>query len=247
MTDPPRWLTDAGTPDTVRALLGALEAPAPLSPEKQAALARQLAEISASAGAAGTGAVAGAWLKVKIGLVCGACLGGGLVVAHWVSEEAQPRPVVAAVQSSPLDLAPGRVPETSSTPAPVSPDGDGYGPSAAMDPAAAGETTAATAAAPSGATTKPARGVARDVDGLAREEALLERARSLAANDPRGALRLLRRHGRRFPQGQLAAERMFLSVQVLEQLGEEAAAREEAEVLMERFPRSSYAARLRGR
>jgi hypothetical protein len=85
---------------------------------------------------------------------------------------------------------------------------------------------------------------ARASDALAEEEALLERARRSASSAPRQALKLLREHRRQFPNGQLAAERLFLSVNVLERLGEMDAAREQARLLIARFPDSVYAAGL---
>ncbi|RYZ05435.1 MAG: hypothetical protein EOO73_19485 [Myxococcales bacterium] len=99
--------------------------------------------------------------------------------------------------------------------------------------------------APSVAPLPPKRGPAPDT--LAEEAELLERARRSLASGPGPALTLLRQHETRFPSGQLAAERLFLTVQALERAGDHAGAKRSAESLVRRFPRSVYAAQVRQR
>jgi TolA-binding protein len=82
-------------------------------------------------------------------------------------------------------------------------------------------------------------------DSLAEEEALLEQARQLAGHSPSQALALLQQYQRRFPSGQLAAERMFLSVDVLKRLGNTTGARKQADALIRAFPSSVYAAQVK--
>lgn len=98
---------------------------------------------------------------------------------------------------------------------------------------------------PSPAPVTPKRGTAPDT--LAEEAELLERARRSLAAGPGAALTLLRQHEARFPNGQLAAERLFLTVQTLERSGDRAGATRSAEALVRRYPRSVYAAQVRKR
>jgi hypothetical protein len=84
-------------------------------------------------------------------------------------------------------------------------------------------------------------------DHLADEEALLEQARRLAGSSPGQALGLLQQYQRRFPSGQLVAERMFLNVDVFTRLGKTDAARKQADALMRAFPGSVYAAQVKAR
>jgi TolA-binding protein len=110
-------------------------------------------------------------------------------------------------------------------------------------PASPAETASGPAAerprSPSASSVAPAE--ARD--RLAEEEALLEQARKLLAQDPARALTLLHRHQSRFPNGELTAERMYLGVDCLSRLGKQAAAKREADALVERYPNSAYARR----
>ena len=76
-------------------------------------------------------------------------------------------------------------------------------------------------------------------DTLALEESLLEQARrSIGA--PTQALSLLREHERRFPNGELTAERLYLTAQTQARAGNGTAARHYARLLTERFPKSTY-------
>jgi len=81
-------------------------------------------------------------------------------------------------------------------------------------------------------------------DTLALEESLLEQARRASDSPPR-ALALLREHERRFPNGELTAERLYLMAQVNARAGNVAAARRSAALLAARFPKSTYLPRLR--
>jgi hypothetical protein len=80
-------------------------------------------------------------------------------------------------------------------------------------------------------------------DTLAIEESLLEQARRAGAS-PAKALTLLREHERRFPNGELTAERLYLTAQVNARAGNAAAARRAAASLATRFPNSTYLPRL---
>jgi hypothetical protein len=99
---------------------------------------------------------------------------------------------------------------------------------------------------PSGAPRKaPARPRARDP--LSVEEELVERARSTLEADPAASLRVLEVHQRRFPQGELVAERELLAVEALMREGARAAAVERGRAFLERFPASPYAHLVRQR
>jgi hypothetical protein len=78
-------------------------------------------------------------------------------------------------------------------------------------------------------------------DALAREAALVEEARGVVRSRPAVALAALERHRREFPAGQLTAEREFLTVYALIQLGRHAEAESRGRRLVEQFPHSAYA------
>jgi len=81
-------------------------------------------------------------------------------------------------------------------------------------------------------------------DRLAREAALLERARASLGASPASALQAVREHARDFPDGQLRAERMFIEAQALKNLGRHAEARHKAERALAQYPKGLYAERV---
>ena len=66
-------------------------------------------------------------------------------------------------------------------------------------------------------------------------------ARRAIGNAPQRALRLLNLHQRRFPSGELTAERLFLRADAYQRLGRTADAHREADALVRSFPQSTYA------
>ncbi|MBN2197552.1 MAG: tetratricopeptide repeat protein [Polyangiaceae bacterium] len=83
-------------------------------------------------------------------------------------------------------------------------------------------------------------------DRLAREARLVETARGLLrARDPAGALSLLRTNAEAFPPGGLEQERAVLEVEALVALGHGEEAEARGKTILERYPRSPHAARLR--
>ncbi|WP_146647817.1 hypothetical protein [Labilithrix luteola] len=54
--------------------------------------------------------------------------------------------------------------------------------------------------------------------------------------DPTSALRLVREHERRFPNGQLAQQREWIHIQALDETGNVTEARERTEQFRKRFP-----------
>jgi hypothetical protein len=226
MTEPTRLLLDVNAPEEAAALLRSLSAPTPPSPAKEAALAQQLASLANTPAAVATVGTA-LWLKAAAVVLA---LG---VVAVWVSvrlsaQEPARALVPVASASAVLSALPALVGSAPALPEPA--------------PAESAHTDAAHELPVASARAKVA---ARD--SLADEEALLEQARRLAGASPSQAFALLQQHQRRFPAGQLAAERMFLSVDVLTRLGNPAGARKQADALIRAFPNSVYAAQVKAR
>jgi hypothetical protein len=219
MSDPTRLLDDEKVASATADLLRALEPPQPAPPAVHQALAEQLSGLVAQGVAPAAGAV---WLKAA--LVSVALAGSG--AAAWKLTAAPGVPTQAAISSAaPLRAAPPPpppLPEASPEPTP--------------------EIPAPTTPEPARATTLPSA-PAEPRDKLAEEEALLEQARTLVGSSPARALSLLRNHQARFPGGQLAAERMYLSVDCLRRLGRRVEAQREVDALIARFPRSAYARR----
>jgi hypothetical protein len=81
--------------------------------------------------------------------------------------------------------------------------------------------------------------------GLAEESALLESARRALSGSPERALARTREHARRFPGGQLAAERALLEIDALYRLGRRAEARSLAERRLAQGGDDLYTARVR--
>jgi hypothetical protein len=217
MSDPTRLLQGGGSAPTAN-LLRQLKAPQAATPAVKAALGQQLSGMVAQ-GALPAASAAALWLKA--GVVALAVAGGGVAVWKLTSTEEAPAPRAPAVATAPsiARAAPASAaPELGAIPEPV----------ASEAPARA----------------QPARSApTQPRDRLAEEEAILEEARSLLASSPARALGLLQRHRARYPSGQLAAERMFLSVDCLRRLGRRTEAQREADALVARYPSSAYARR----
>jgi len=109
-------------------------------------------------------------------------------------------------------------------------------------PEAAPPEPAAPAVAPAAPAAERAKSAAPR-DSLAAEEALLEAARQALTRDPARSLSLLHQHRSQFPSGQLSAERMYLSVDCWQRLGNVTAAKREAAALAKYYPNSAYARR----
>ncbi|WP_394832233.1 hypothetical protein LVJ94_37530 [Pendulispora rubella] len=161
-------------------------------------------------------------------------LTGGFVVYTVVRPQAAPQvahapSAIPAPEDSPLRPATGTsVP----SPAPVAP---GLSvPSASIG-----------APAPSGpARVEPeARGSAapENRDKVGAERVLVETARAaLARADASGALVVLERHAREFPNGSFAEEREALAIQALAKTGDEAGAKTRGERFRQHYPRSLF-------
>ena len=226
MTEPIRLLDDTSAPEEAAALLRSLSAPIAPSLAKQAELSKQLASLAnpatAGAGAAPSSGTA-VWLKA--GFVCGVLGLGALALVRLGAHSPSPTPSVSAASVAPP------LPASTAAVAPGAP--------VLVQPPIASQPE--TPSPP--ASSAHAKGTTRD--SLAAEEALLEQARRAATASPSQSLALLKLYQRRFPNGQLTAERRFLAVDVLTRLGNPSAARREADALIRAFPNSVYAAQVK--
>ncbi len=224
MTEPTRLLDDANAPEEAASLLRSLSAPQAPSAAKQTQLGQQLASLATPTAAA----TAGLALWVKTALLLGV-LG---IAGTWLALKLEaPRP-----SSLPQAAVPSAAPVASPVPV-VSTVAPADAPPAAAQSSAPADTHRE---APVGSVRPKA-----SRDSLAEEEALLEQARRTAVSSPSQALTLLQQYQHRFPAGQLSAERMFLSVDVLHRLGNQAAARKQADALIRAFPTSVYASQVK--
>lgn len=222
MSDPTRLLEDPSATEEVAALLRSMPAPEAPSPAKQAELARKLATM---AGPVPVATVITA-LRLKAGLVLGVLGLAGIwtaIALHQPGPDLARRPTSSVPAASTVPTADDRLPPTEAV-APIA---------------------AASAEPPKDRPLGSSRPKPAVRDSLADEEALLEQARRVASSSPSQALGLLQQHERRFPNGQLTAERLFLSVDVLTRLGQTATAHKQAERLIRAFPGSVYAAQLK--
>jgi hypothetical protein len=223
MADPRRWLDDDQASRAAVDLLRVIDPPKAAPAAVRGALAKQLAGMVATGGAKAAASVG--W--VKLTLVSVAVVGAGSGVTAWSIHRSANRASVSQVELS----APA--PEASPLASTAAPENEMTLPVETAGPHAAERPRPMNA---SGAPAEPR-------DRLAEEEAILEEARKTLAQDPAHALTLLRRHQTRFPSGELTAERMYLSVDCLSRLGKRAAAKREADALVDRYPNSAYARR----
>jgi len=90
----------------------------------------------------------------------------------------------------------------------------------------------------------PAEAPSVSGDALAGEAKLLNEAHAVMASDPDRALAIAGEHAKRYPRGQLAAERELIRVQALVKLGRTAEAEARARALRKSTPSSIYGERL---
>jgi hypothetical protein len=181
--------------------------------------------------AAALPAVAAGWLFVKSAAAAlGVVLGTGAVASYaglvdWSPEpaaessEAPPR----AAEARPRSAAPAALEQTAPLPSPSSP-----GPAPALNPT---PSLPIASAAPSGT--------------LSIEAGLLEQARREMRGAPSVALSIAAEHARRFPRGQLAAERTLIQIEALHRLGRDGEARRLARGLLHGSSAGLYAERVR--
>lgn len=214
MSDPDRLLDDPAVSAEAKELLGSLAAPSALGGVDRTAIGSRVA-----ASLAAPAALKVASLKVA-GVWAAVLAGGTAAVTFAVVTPSEPpaAPVARAVATA----APAPPPKA------IEP---------AAEPAATTEAEPAQPKAPAAAKSAPKR------DTLALEESLLEQARR-SIGTPARALSLLHEHERRFPNGALTAERLYLTAQAHGRAGNQTAARHYAKLLVERFPKSTYVPRV---
>jgi hypothetical protein len=221
VSDPTR-IRDAGSdvPDELRELFRSAEKPEPLAPAAQAALSGRIAAIAASPIPLFTRALP--WLvgaaMVAAGAVAVQSRGGE---PERLAEPVAKPPAVAAAPAASAD-PPDRAPATIAKRVKPLPRIEVQGP--ALTPAP-----------------KPS---ASPEDSLKGEAELLNKAHRALATDPSTALAIAREHAKRYPRGQLAAERELLLVQALVKLGRRSEAEARGRELREAAPNNIYEERL---
>jgi TolA-binding protein len=222
--DPPR-LRDRGggiSPE-LSELFRRAKKPEPLTP---AAGARALAKV-AELGAAPAAPPVKGWLIAS----------GAIVVAGAVALVARHAPAPSSAPIPPLTSS-----AIASATASASTGADPVPRAAAPEPPALPQSKRAPAAS---AGQRAASGAASSVeDALAGEAKLLNDAHAAMATDPRTAYALASEHAKRYPRGQLAAERELILVQALVKLGRVAEAEARGRALRKSAPSSIYSERL---
>jgi TolA-binding protein len=216
VNDPAR-IRDGGSdaPPELRELFLDAKQPEPLTPAADARLAAQISALGALP-AAPLGRVV-PWLVA----------GGAVVVVGALALVAGRAPAPTAAPSPPL---------TNSAPAPAAPD--------AVQPAAP-EAPAPSERKPSpAASARPAEAASSSGDALAGEAKLLNQAHAAMASDPQKAHAIASEHAKRYPRGQLAAERELILVQALVKLGRAREAEARGRALRKSTPSSIYGERL---
>lgn len=168
---------------------------------------------------------AGVALKVAIGVILGGVIGGAIVAATLPPRVVvETREVRVEVPAPPVRAAVPSATTTASLPAP-----------SALPSAA----TATVQVAPPNAPSSGNNGADQRDGDLARERALVDRARSaLARGDAAGALSAADDHRRAFPRGQLAEEREVVAIQALAAAGRSEEAGTRAGVFRKAHPSS---------
>ena len=224
MTEPRRLLDNRDLAGDAHELLRALSRPQEPSGAKTAELAAKLAQMTAASTGVAVPAVKTAlWVKVSLALAAAVLAAAGLYLMRGSESSSPPRTLELVTPLTSVSMPVG----------------------SALLVAPPPSLSAQESSPPVSAKAAPAPSVRPSRDTLAAEEALLERARKSAAASPARALTLLDQYKREFPHGQLAAERMFLSADVLSRLGNQQAAQRERDALLRTFPRSVYAAQVR--
>jgi len=220
VTDPTR-IREPGSdvPPELRDLFRTAAKPEPLTPVIDASLSARIGAIAAQPPAS--------LLKLLPWLGGGAVLVGAAVLvstsAGVTPSSTQTPPIGTAVRpvtpAPPQAATPVQPPVEVPAPAQVAPLPDKPSPHASS--------------VPSGAE-----------DALAGEARLLNEAHSVIAANPRQALTIAQEHARRYPRGQLAAERELILVQALVKLGRKREAEVRGRELQKTAPSGIYRDRL---
>jgi len=213
MSAPRRWVDDPDADEALRELLRGTSAARPLDQLTRRRLGAKVARVSALP------AVAAGWLFVKSAAAAlGVVLGGGAIAVSTGIVDLSPRAPSEQVVSAPVRRAPSLAPPREPVSAPASvPALEELVP----EPPAVNPTPSL-----------PVAPAASAAGTLSAETALLERARREMRSSPSLALALSSEHARRFPRGQLAAERALIQIEALHRLGRDVEARKLARVLL---------------
>lgn len=245
--DPERWLANPdAAPPGVAELLRAAQPPRSPSAEMRARLASELARLAVSAPPRPL-----RWPYVSGVAVLAVGAAGWLALSP---RAAPSRPAAYPVPAARHEMAPlpSRAVAVAEAPLPV--------PAVRAAPAAAERPWAPAPPARAAASRRipprpvppraephapaPTREAQPVADTLAREAALIEAARRTVHAHPAEALKTLETHHREFPAGQLTAEREFLAVAALVQLGRQAEAETRGRRLVSQYPGTTYAERV---
>ncbi len=233
MSEPTRLRDEGEGP--VRALLRH-------APRTRSMTADDKARSRARVGRAAAGIAAGvgslAWLQ-------GAAIGAGLGVLTFGAAQVAPA-LLAPASPSAVGTAGPAVPARSGRAAASADAVDPVEAPSAPLPAAAPEPPAShPSARPVDAVASAVAEPPSEVDSLAQEAALLERARAALDVSPAEALALTESHAARFPAGKLGMERELLALEALRRLGRTGEARTRGEALLSRAKGGLYEERIR--
>jgi hypothetical protein len=241
MSEPTRWIVSDDVPEELKELLGEASAPGslPVATRRRVGI-RVAGMVPVTVTVLGMSLKAVAATFAASVVVSGAAL---VAVQEFTEEEAPPRTSTVVEQRVP------KAPKAQATALDPRPQDPAGAPEAEPESAipterfelpqrsapTVGARRGGESAVPSAAPLK---------DRLAREAALLERARASLQASPASALAGVREHARDFPDGQLRAERMFIEAQALKNLGRHAEARHKAERALAQYPKGLYAERV---
>jgi hypothetical protein len=243
-TDPPRF--DEEGPEALRSLMHAVRSRGPSD-----AAAERISKRLAMAGvplAPARGALAGHRLAPhKLALVALAAF--GVMALGWQAMHAPP-PASAPSPSDAFEAVPSAV-ASPTTAAAESPAPESVAP---VEPAAVSIHDLPSAAMPSarpsvaaltgGGTKGRAATAGVGATAPSTELEIMQRAQSALAADPQRALAITNEHARAYPTGELVQERELIAVEALARIGRREEAQERAHALIQRFPRTPYAARI---
>jgi TolA-binding protein len=217
----PLRIREAGSdaPPELRDLFRDAQKPEPLPPVVDARVTGQVAALGSVPAAAP--------LKAPPWFVAG----GAVVVAGALALVGTQRGAEPQV-SSRAPSTPSAAPLVAAAPIP---------PAVAAAPAPDQEKRASQASA---ARATPAESASASQDALAGEAKLLNQAHAAMATDPQKALAIAGEHAKRYPRGQLAAERELILVQALVKLGRVREAEARGRALRKSTPSSIYGERL---
>jgi hypothetical protein len=258
MSEPKRWLEE-GAPGDIERLVRAAKTERP----DDASLARTLSavgigvgatSVAASAKAAGAAAGAGGTAKGTLPITGGllakwAALGAAIgTLAVGAAKIATDAPPMAAAPASSVRPSAGARPG-SIAPVPVLSAPRQVGLAAAphlAEPLPPSSGTRAHAAPHAAADSGPAPAAPLDAETLAAEVKSVDRARTaLAAGHAQRTLAELDEYERRFRKRGFGPEALYLRMEAFLSLGQTAEARDAAERLLARYPKSLHAARAR--